>query len=146
MSGIVSAPSWDKPEPTLTGMPLEILENIIGFALPMELKISAYYGITSREEDYFLELLKPLNWRQLTSSGVLYESWNPMSILLVSKTIRKTGRKILSQRHIEFMFVRLMEEPVLDDDEYYRNFYPMKAGIVKKVEEHVKRIITKKED
>ncbi|KPI35385.1 uncharacterized protein AB675_11684 [Cyphellophora attinorum] len=44
----VSTPPWVKPEPKLDCMPPEIIEKILGFAIPPELTITATYQRTVR--------------------------------------------------------------------------------------------------
>jgi hypothetical protein len=73
----------DKPEPTLAGMPREILGKIMGFALPAELLVTAYYGrvyhgIVAREVDAYGQV-KALEW---SDSGNEFRAWDPKGALL----------------------------------------------------------------
>ncbi|KPI36823.1 uncharacterized protein AB675_11775 [Cyphellophora attinorum] len=95
MSPTLSAPPWVKPEPNLCSMPTEILEKIIGFAMPdsPSLGVTAWYRVRSwgsnRETDVW-EQGYPFYWHPS-------QRWVP-GLLLVSKAIRRVTRETLAYR------------------------------------------------
>ncbi|KPI41478.1 uncharacterized protein AB675_8986 [Cyphellophora attinorum] len=85
MSQALSAPRWNKPAPNLASMPLEILEKIIGYAIPDSIRIMIW-NLPCRVIWYW----DPPQWP--------WGATEPAGLLLVSKQVGRVARKILAQR------------------------------------------------
>ncbi|KPI36872.1 uncharacterized protein AB675_11782 [Cyphellophora attinorum] len=99
MSQVVSAPPWEKPGPTLAGMPLEILEKIIGFAIPESVIVEATYRseFSSRSRSTVYVQDEAFQWFQSSDFGDRRKVWDS-EFLLLSKRIRTAALRALSTR------------------------------------------------
>ncbi|KPI36752.1 uncharacterized protein AB675_11771 [Cyphellophora attinorum] len=128
MSQALSAPPWDKPEPNLASMPTEIMEKIIGYAVPHYFTINAMYREKSRKQH------NPFKWEP---------SYLP-NLLLVSKSIGNTARKVFSER-VKFSLWLRMETldyaPLFHPSPYFWDKMPAVVG--RKLEKHFKTVFAR---
>jgi hypothetical protein len=84
----------------LAGMPLEILEKIIGFAIPNHVLVRATHDFRPRrlESEPEYQQYGPLEWSH---------DWVASSILLISKKIRQVARKIVHERMVFHFSMRV---------------------------------------
>jgi hypothetical protein len=126
-------------------MPLEILEKIIGFAIPERVIVKATYPYDRLPEQ--LEPFEWFDWSDIKASAHTYirrdlsaeQKWDPNNILLISRLVHWATLRTLSTR-VEFRVCRAFGCYGYGDRARFPTLKPL---IRRPVVEHFKKLFAK---